>query len=219
MIQSYNSYQQSNDSSSTKFIPEGLTGKARFTLCPQDDGNQRLLWQTVYGLVYLQGVFTLVNGHYAGHRIEQIIAVAMNEHAAHCSHAQRQTMDTWMTSGRLFIQKLLSSAQRFDLEDSYKQHLSHNTPFDYQYLDGLYCVIMVGEGLYPPHRIMNKSQVAHIFVPPHHFYIEAMEQNQEIYAYPYSRSRRQYETPSLFRDDVLISTPHYIPIGDADDFE
>lgn len=63
---------------------------------------------------------------------------------------------------------------------------------------------MVGKGLYPPHRIMNKAEVAHIFASPHHFHGEAMEQNLEIRAYFYAQPDRRYE---LFRDDILIAIP------------
>ena len=208
MTRSHNIFNYSHDYSSVT-IPEGLVGRVRLTLCSPHDDNQSILHHTAYGLVYLQGVFTLINGQYAGRTIEQIIAVAINDQAAQCSYAQHRTLDSWITSGRLLMQQLLSSAQRSDLQESYQEHLKHKTLFDYKQLDGLDCAIMVGEGIYPPHRTLNKSEVAHIFVPPHHFHGEAMEQNLEIRAYPYPHS--PYETHSLFRDDILIASAPYYP--------
>ena len=208
MTRSHNTFNYSHNQPSA-IMPEGLVDKSRLTLCSTHDGNQSIFHHTAYGLVYLQGVFTLINGQYAGRTIEQIIAIAFQEQATGQSYDQRQTMSGWITSVRLLMQQLLQSAQRHDLQESYQEHLCHKTSFDYKQLDGLHCAIMVGEGLYPPHRTLNKLEVAHIFAPPHHFHGEAMEQNLEIYAYPYANTRSRYETPALFKDDMLIPVPHY----------
>lgn len=90
MMESLTFLKYNGDPSSTKAIPEGLVGKARLTLFPKDCGYQGLFHQTAYGLDYLQAVFTLVNGDYAGRTIEQIIAIAFNEQATAHSYDQRQ---------------------------------------------------------------------------------------------------------------------------------
>ena len=105
MTRSYHTFSHAHEASSTQAIPEGFVGKARLTLYPQDDndGDHRFYQQTAYGLDYLHAVFTLVNGDYAGYTIDQIIAIAINPQAAHCSPEQRQTMEGWIMSTRLLI--------------------------------------------------------------------------------------------------------------------
>ena len=195
---------------SSSTIPAGLITRAELRLHPHTNGyeNGQIGHTSAKGLVYLHGLFTIIQGLYVGHTVEQIIALDVVITANAPTAAQASAMANWTVVGEHLVGRLLESAGCEREVERYRQYLDRistdnvhnptlqNAEFNYQQLDGLICGLELGHGYYAPFLDDGQPQISRILRPTDAHYHRVMQQHRDHYA-------------SMTSDHVSTPRPRY----------
>ena len=147
-------------------IPKGTIAKGRFSIRPggYDDAAQG--WTGGYatrgstGAVYLTGVFTLLEGPYAGRKVFPLIGL----------HSPKGP--DWANMGRSFIRGMLNSARGISDKDVSPQAQAARRIAGFADLDGLEFVARIDVGTDANGEPKNEIRAA--VTPDHKGYVQAM---------------------------------------------
>jgi hypothetical protein len=161
-----------------QLIPAGLVVKARFNLRFKEGRETTFLKHSLDGSLYLDGVFTILNGTYKGHLIPQLICI---EETAQ----RRLQQDVDEDMGLSLIRAMIESARSIHPDDVSEQAINARCLASLEELDHLECAVKIGVNQSTNHGMLpGRNYISLIVTPEHKIYEKVMREDCEFFFYP-----------------------------------